>query len=440
MALARVRHNAEPRCPQRDKARRVRLLTARIACQCCAGCRLFASLWHTGRDVHVSRFLNATRNCDRAVRLTGNQTVLFTYHAFDPCVCRQCTGQHAPTVKHSFDWRRSFVRPAMMAPTPAPPLCTLRAAALRQPILRAINPANANVSFFEASWVAQRERSVCSSRAVRAQPAAGSRSAFAPTTRCQSEGTRQDAHVHRLVRRRHRQCAPDRGGLAEHNVGAGRASRVQQCRRCQLAAGSVFQGGTAVRFAVRVANWKRADRRARRRRAAIAVWQGAADSLGTLAPPIRLRRPMARAPTRRSQWCAPPLLLHCRISARAPSAGSRAIWSCSVAVWRCVTTRVALPRSPTRCLPSSGASSTTRRFAFACRRRPPAMCRSAGARTARSTAGTSRATWWWLDRRARRAARARHLVRQSAAAGVGRRAKRRARRRLEQGRRADHRV
>jgi hypothetical protein len=27
-------------------------------------------------------FFNATRNCDRAVKLTGNQTVLFTYHAF----------------------------------------------------------------------------------------------------------------------------------------------------------------------------------------------------------------------------------------------------------------------------------------------------------------------------------------------------------------------
>jgi predicted ferric reductase len=200
-------------------------------------------------------FLNATRNCDRAVRLTGNQTVLFAYHASDVCLPNQCTGQHAPSVKLSFDWRRSYVRPAMMVPTAAPPLSRF-VPPRSPPILRAVNPANPNATFFEASWSFDE-----SSKLLQVE-------LFALTNGWVAIGFRADdalkANAH-LKTRMFIAWFDDVTGHARvieavsQNTTSAPTALLSSSSSAVVASslqGSILQGGTAIRFAVRVADWK----------------------------------------------------------------------------------------------------------------------------------------------------------------------------------------
>jgi hypothetical protein len=199
-------------------------------------------------------FLNGTRNCDRAVKLTANQTVLFTYHASEVCLPGTCTGQHAPTIKHVLDWRRSFLRPAIMMPTPASPLARFVLPRL-PPILRAVNPANSNASFFEASWVFNESTNLLMLELV--SPAKG----WLAIGFRADDALEASAHVKmrafiawfddatgnvRLIEAVSLNSTSAPTPLVAVSSAAVVASSLQ---------GSVFQGGTAIRFAVRVANW-----------------------------------------------------------------------------------------------------------------------------------------------------------------------------------------
>jgi predicted ferric reductase len=200
-------------------------------------------------------FINATRPCDRAVQLTGDQTVFFTYHAFDPCLPGECTAQHAPTVKHRLNWRTSFMRPSMMAPTPAPALA--RFVPPRAPaILRATNPANASVSFFEASWTHNESAGLLTVEL------------FAPNSAgWLAIGFRADdvdvskAHVKTRMFIAWFDDATGNARLIEavsQNTTSAPAALIASSSNAVIAnslQASVFQGGTAVRFTVRVAKW-----------------------------------------------------------------------------------------------------------------------------------------------------------------------------------------
>jgi hypothetical protein len=192
---------------------------------------------------------------------------------------------------------------------------------------------------------------------------------------------------------------------------------------CQLVAGSVFQGGTAVRFAVRVANWSAPtdalDGNVLRLpfgKPPLIHW--AAGSADPVASPNGTCADAVQFHGARHRYCYVP---HQRSRAERGS-GERS----HGARWRCGALRDDEGRFSAQ--PESLFAVVWRKlndtaFRFRMSAATTGLCvgRLAQGRRARRLAQAERHDGR-LDRRARRAARARHLVRQSAAAGVGRRA------------------
>jgi predicted ferric reductase len=196
---------------------------------------------------------NKTLPCDRVVAFGANQSVLLAFHTSEPCLVGACTGQHASSVALSLDWKASHLRPVVAAPTPAPPsrrFVTPRAA----PQLRAANPAQANQSFFEASWAFNGTTQLLTIEM------------FAPTAGWLAIGfraadnARAQAHVATRLFVGWLDDATGNPRLIDALSSSNASAPVPRAPSdsavvADSVQASVLQGGTAMRFTVRAANW-----------------------------------------------------------------------------------------------------------------------------------------------------------------------------------------